>query len=216
MKATGKLDRALRELGYGYAKPYYLRFNSTRRLEEAWQFERSSQGTTVQALVFYPVDESGVGISPQEVEYLYPDGRATVAPRSSEGFWSSEMLGELSRTLPMWDKNAFSRLTDPETMIRVYDFLMDSSGSASKATPDFPDLARCPIARKVTPNRLTGKAAYLMLVGRFAEARELIARIPPKLVTPADRKILQDVEAGEVLVPTNLLAYLQSIGAQTV
>lgn len=215
MKAPGKLDRLLRQNRFGYAKPYYLRFNSAKRLGEAWLFGKSASGITVQAMVFYPVDGSGTCISPPEVEHIFPDGRAAISPNSTEGAWSSQALSEFSSVLPTRCAEVFSRLGDPDLMIPVFEFLMGERGHEGLWSREFSDLAHSRQIRKVTPNRLTGKAAYLALAGHFDKARELIGRIPQKMLTPADQKILCDSESGEVRVPSEFLDYLKSIGART-
>jgi hypothetical protein len=99
-------------------------------------------------------------------------------------------------------------------MIRVYDFLMSDPCSGALCPPEFPELARPWVLRKATPNRRRGKAAYLALLGRFTEAKELIAAISPGLITPGDRKILADAEAGEVRVPPEAIAFMREIGAR--
>jgi len=216
MKAPNKIDKYLRGEGFGYAKPYYLRHNSRGKLDESWLFSRDPEGLSLQAMVFYPEGEGGMGVSPTEIGFLYADGRVSGTPSRDwrEAFWDPKAVDVLIAALAGHGAHYLAQLSDPELMIRVYEFLMSDAASGSVCPPEFPELARPWVLRKVTPNRLTGKAAYLALLSRFAEAQHLIAQISPKMLTPGDRKILADAEAGEVRVPPEAVAFMRGIGAQ--
>lgn len=211
MKAPKKVDTYLRDEGFGYAKPYYLRHNLNRKLDESWLFSKGPEGLSLQAMMFYPEGEGGMGVSPTEIGFFYADGRISGTPSRDwqEAFWDPKAVDVLIAALAGHGAAYLAQLGDPELMIRVYDFLMSDPSSGALCPPEFPELARPWILRKSTPNRLTGKAAYLALLGRFAEATSLIAQIPPKLLTPGDLKILADAEAGEVCVPQEAIAFDQ-------
>ena len=215
MKAPAKVDKALRAGGFGYGRPYYLRHNLQAKLTVGWLFGKESEGLTMQAMAFYPEGESGMCVSPIEVGCLYPDGRAAMPPDRSmlEAFWEPEDTDALLSGLSGPGGPLLDRFCDAEAMARVYSFLMDPVASPAAAPVEFPELCRSWIERKSTPNRLSGKAAYLTLMGQFDEAIQLIARIPVNLVGDGDRKILADAHARHVIVPPEGLAYLRSIGA---
>lgn len=216
MKAPNKIDAYLRGEGFGYAKPYYLRHNLRRKLNESWLFSKDPEGLSLQAMVFYPEGEGGMSVSPAEIGFLYADGRVSGTPSRDwrEAFWDPKAVDVLIAALAGHGAHYLAQLNDPKLMIAVYDFLMSDAGSGNTCPPEFPELARPWVLRKVTPNRLRGKAAYLALLGRFAEAKSLIAQISSNLLTPGDRKILADAEVGEVHVPPEAIAFLTETGAR--
>jgi hypothetical protein len=216
MKAPAKIDKALRASGFGYAKPYYLRHNLQAKLTLGWLFGKEAEGLTAQAIAFYPEGESGMGVSPVEIGCLYPDGRAAMLPDRDmlEAFWDPKDADALVSGLSGAGSQLLDRFCDADLMTRVYSFLIDPAAIPAAAPVEFPELCRPWVERKSTPNRLSGKAAYLTLMGQFDEAIQLLARIPAKLVGDGDRKILADAQARRVIVPPESLAYLRGIGAR--
>ncbi len=216
MKAPAKVDEYLRAAGFGYAKPYYLRHNPRQKLDESWLFGKEVEGLVIRAMVFYPEGKSGVGVSPMEVDCLYPDGRAAIQPDRSvlDAFWNPKDADAIVSRLSGSGTELMNHFCDPELMTRVYSFLIDPAARDTTAPAEFPELCRPWVNRNSTPNRLSSKAAYLTLMGRFDEAIELLARIPPKLFSSGDRKILADAQSRHVIVPPESLAYLRGVGAR--
>lgn len=216
MRAPAKVDAYLRAEGFGFAKPYYLRHNPRLKLDQSWLFATEEAGLVIRAMVFYPVGRSGIGVSPMEIDCLYPDGRSSIEPDRGmlEAFWNPRNTDAIVAGLSSAGVELLSCLCDPDLMTRVYSFLLDPVASLATAPPQFPELCRPWVVRRSTPNRLSGKAAYLTLMGCFDEAIELLAQIPPKLVGAGDRKILADAQARQVVVPPESIAYLRDIGAR--
>lgn len=216
MKLPSKIEKHLRAEGFGYAKPYYLRHNGRRKIDEAWLFGSHAEGFTIQAMIFYPEGESGMGISPIEVSYLYSDGTVSGPPSSDlrVAFWDRGAPEAIIEALASRGDAYLEKLGRSDLMVRVFEYLIAEPDSPISCPIEFPELARPWVLRKATPNRRRGIAAYLNLLGRFQEAESHISTIPSQLITEGDRKILSDARAGVVCVPPEAISFLREIGAR--
>jgi len=212
-KAPYKVDKYLKDIGFGYGDHYYQRHDKEASLLSSVHFGRHSEGFLVHLDVNYFVDLGGVQISPLELSVLWTDGILSDMPFTyeSEAFWPHDDIPKLLNGVCAGCESWFPILTNAKLMLTLYDYII---GSAESVPTEFTYIKNKFIRRGASANRFTAVACYHNLLGNFDKAKQVLAQIRADLITPQDRKIEDDASLEQIVIPEETLKYLEKIGAK--